>query len=60
MNYQVKATNKRGYTQEELFKVYKDALHFALECKDSDQYKVITINKFCINNNQYFLERIVK
>lgn len=60
MNYQVKATNIRGYTQEGLFSEYCEAIHFALECRDSEQYKVITINRFCSNNNQYFLMRIIK
>ena len=48
--YQVIAKNKRGYTQEEQFMSYTSALHYAIECLDSDQYMNILINKFDQDN----------
>ena len=58
--YQVIAKNKRGYTQEEPFVTYTRAMHYAIECLDSDQYTVILINKFDQDNQKYFLQRIIK
>ena len=58
--YQVKATNNRGYTQEEFFKTYSEAFSYSIECKDSGQYKTVVILKFDAVNNDYFLERIIK
>lgn len=59
-NYQVKAKNIRGYVQEELFNTYTQALHYAIECKDSEQYGAIVINKYDLSNQAYFLQRIIK
>lgn len=45
---------------------YKQALHYALEMKDSDQYKVITILRDSEwedhpdNAGKFFLHRIIK
>lgn len=60
MNCQVKAKNKRGYIQEELFSTYGEALDHSLECLNSNQYSVITINLWCTINNNYFLMKIIK
>lgn len=62
-NYQVKATNKRGYTQEsDVYASYNNALCYALECKDSGQYKVVVILKedeYDVNRGKFFLHRII-
>lgn len=60
MEFKVNAYNKRGYLQEEVFTSYIQALHWVIECKNSDQYKVITILKYDPLNQQYFLNRIIK
>lgn len=57
--FMVKATNKRGYLQEEPFRDYSEALHYALECKDSGQYKTVIIVKYDPANEDYFLGRII-
>lgn len=61
--YIVKTKNIRGYIAEsEIYSSYKDALTYALECKDSGQYSVITILKEGegVNIGKFFLHRIIK
>lgn len=61
MSYIVKSKNKRGYTQEsEEYQNYSQALHYAIECKDSEQYSVIVILSNDNKSNEFFLHRIIK
>lgn len=63
-NYQVKAKNKRGYTVDsEIYTNYSNALAFALECLESNQYSAIVITKESeqpLNVGKFFLHRIIK
>lgn len=60
MKFKVNAHNMRGYLQEEVFSSYTKALDWAIECKNSNQYKVITILEYDVINKDYFLCRIIK
>lgn len=61
--YRVKSKNIRGYIAEsEIYSSYSGVIAYALECKDSEQYSVITILKEGegFNIGKFFLHRIIK